>query len=234
MIYAASPKAWRKANGRNSMKARRIIFRILIILIIGVVLGSVLYTINAKRVMHNELPMPLGFGVSVVLTGSMEPTLKPNDLVVIVKADKYDVGDIVVYQKENELIIHRIVMISGDQVVTQGDNNNTADEPFLAGNIKGKMKFSIPFVGLIVRGLKSTPGVIIILALAFFLMYRSWQSEKNEGESELDDIKEQIRKLKSEIEANGGANSEPDAENEAKVSEKTGSEPAGPDEAQET
>ena len=96
------------------------------------------------------------------------------------------------------------------------------------------MKFSIPFVGLIVRGIKSTPGVIIILALAFFLMYRSWQSEKNEGESELDDIKEQIRKLKSEIEANGGVIAEPDAENEAKVSEETESEPAGPDEAQET
>ena len=213
------------------MKARRIIFRIVIILIIGVVLGSVLYTINAKRVMHNELPMPLGFGVSVVLTGSMEPTLKPNDLVVIVKANEYEVGDIVVYQKDNELIIHRIVMISGDQVVTQGDNNNTADEPFPTEDIKGKMKFSIPFVGLIVRGIKSMPGVIIILALAFFLMYRSWQSEKNEGESELDEIKEQIRKLRSELEADGGANSEPDAEDEAKASADISSEPAASDEA---
>ena len=57
------------------MKARRIVFRILIIVLIGVVLGSVVYTRNAKRVMHDEFPMPLGFEVSVVLTGSMEPTL---------------------------------------------------------------------------------------------------------------------------------------------------------------
>ena len=185
------------------MKARRIIFRIVIIVIIGVVLGSVVYTINAKRVMHDEFPMPLGFGVSVVLTGSMEPTLKVNELVFVVKADEYKEGDIVVYQKDNELIIHRIMLIDGDQVVTQGDNNNTADEPFPAASIKGKLKFSIPYVGLIIRGIKSVPGVIIILALSIFLMHRSWQKEKNDGDSELDAIKEQIRQLKNEVETSG-------------------------------
>lgn len=185
------------------MKARRIIFRIVIIVIIGVVLGSVVYTINAKRLMHDEFPMPLGFGVSVVLTGSMEPTLKVNELVFIVKADEYKEGDIVVYQKDNELIIHRIMLIDGDQVVTQGDNNNTADEPFPAASIKGKLKFSIPYVGLIIRGIKSVPGVIIILALSIFLMHRSWQKEKSDGDSELDAIKEQIRQLKDETVTSG-------------------------------
>ena len=182
------------------MKAGRIIFRIVIILIIGVVIGSTVYTINAKRVMHDELPMPFGFGVSVVLTGSMEPTLKVNELVFITKADDYNEGDIVVYQQNNDLIIHRIVMISGDQVVTQGDNNNTADEPFPPERIKGKLRFSIPYVGLLIRAIRSVPGVIIILGLSAFLMHRSWQKEKIDGDSELDAIKEQIRQLKNEME----------------------------------
>ena len=182
------------------MKARRIIFRIVIIVIIGVVLGSVVYTINAKRLLHDEFPMPLGFGVSVVLTGSMEPTLKVNELVFVVKADEYKEGDIVVYQKDNELIIHRIMLINGDQVVTQGDNNPVADDPVPMGSIKGKMKFSIPFIGLIVRGIRSVPGVLLILAASIFLMHRSWQKEKIDGDSELDAIKEQIRQLKNEVE----------------------------------
>ncbi len=182
------------------MKARRIIFRIVIIVIIGVVLGSVVYTINAKRLMHDEFPMPLGFGVSVVLTGSMEPTLKVNELVFVVKADEYKEGDIVVYQKDNELIIHRIMLIDGDQVVTQGDNNPVADDPVPMSSIKGKLKFSIPFIGLIVRGIRSVPGVLLILAASIFLMHRSWQKEKSDGDSELDAIKEQIRQLKNEVE----------------------------------
>ena len=186
-------------TGRSRMKARRIIFRIVIIVIIGVVLGSVVYTINAKRVLHDEFPMPLGFGVSVVLTGSMEPTLKVNELVFIVKADDFKEGDIVVYQKDNQLIIHRIIMINDDMVVTQGDNNDVPDDPIPLDSLKGKLKFSIPFIGILVRAIRSVPGVIIILVLAFFLMHRSWQKEKSDGESELDAIKEQIRQLKDEV-----------------------------------
>ena len=232
----------------QKMKARRIIFRIVIIVIIGVVLGSVVYSINAKRVMHDEMPMPLGFGMSVVLTGSMEPTLKVNELVFIVKANEYSVGDIIVYQKENQLIIHRIIQLSGDQVVTQGDHNNTADEPFSIKDVKGKLKFSIPYVGIIVRGIRSLPGVILILALAFFLMWLSWQSEKQAGDSELEELKEQIRKLKSELEADGNAMGGSGADNGSESvadnvpaadpveaeGEPVGIEPAKSDEALET
>ena len=190
------------------MKAKRIVFRILIIVLIGVVLGSAVYTWNAKRVMHDEFPMPLGFGISVVLTGSMEPRLHANDMVFIVKTkpEDYKVGDIAIYQQETTLVIHRIVSIddveSGDSTVTmvtlKGDNNNVADSPVKLSELKGRMVFSVPGVGLVVRAIKSTIGVILILALAFFLFHRSWQKEKEAGDAELDKIKDEIRQLKNE------------------------------------
>ena len=192
------------------MKARRIVFRILIIVLIGVVLGSVVYTWNAKRVMHDEFPMPLGFGVSVVLTGSMEPTLKANDMVFIVKTkpEDFKVGDVAIYQQQSTLVIHRIISIDeaegGETTVTlKGDANNTEDDPVKLSDLKGRMTFSIPFVGLIIRGIKSPIGVVLILALAFFLMHRSWQNEKAADDGELDKIKDEIRQLKSDVEAGG-------------------------------
>ena len=194
------------------MKAKRIVFRILIIVLIGVVLGSVVYTWNAKRIMRDEFPMPLGFGVSVVLTGSMEPRLHANDMVFIVKtapAD-YKVGDIVLYQEGSSLVIHRIIAIDGEgddaTVTLKGDANDVEDlldPPLKLKDLKGRMKFSIPYVGIIVRGIKSTIGVILILALAFFLFHRSWQKEKQAGDEELDKIKDEIRQLKDEVQTGG-------------------------------
>lgn len=182
-------------------------------MLIGVVLGSAVYTWNAKRVLHDEFPMPLGFGVSVVLTGSMEPRLRANDMVFIVKTspEDYKVGDIALYQDGSTLVIHRIISIDdvedGDStkrmVTLKGDANNASDTPISIKNLKGRLKFSIPFVGLLVRGIKSTVGVILILALAFFLFHRSWQKEKEAGDAELDKIKDEIRQLKDDVE-NGG------------------------------
>lgn len=182
-------------------------------MLIGVVLGSAVYTWNAKRVLHDEFPMPLGFGVSVVLTGSMEPRLRANDMVFIVRTnpEDYKVGDIALYQDGSTLVIHRIISIDdvedGDStkrmVTLKGDANNASDTPISIKNLKGRLKFSIPFVGLLVRGIKSTVGVILILALAFFLFHRSWQKEKEAGDAELDKIKDEIRQLKDDVESGG-------------------------------
>ena len=79
-------------------KTGRLIFRIALIVLLSVFIGTTVYTLNAKRVMHNALPMPFGVGSSVVLSGSMEPTLSVNDLVFIREADSYAEGDVVVYQ----------------------------------------------------------------------------------------------------------------------------------------
>ena len=182
------------------MKAGRIVLRAVLILVISLTLGLTVYTWNAKRMMHNELPMPFGVGASVVLTGSMEPTLRVNDLVVVRRADEYNVGDIVVFQQGNQLIIHRIIEKNDEEakITTKGDANNIDDGQIPVSAVKGKYSFRVPFVGLIVKGLKTVPGIIIVLSLSAFLMIRSWRNERMESDKDLDDLRKQIAELKGE------------------------------------
>lgn len=185
-----------------SLKRRQFILRIFVIVLISFFLGLTVYTINAKRVLHNLLPMPFGVGTAVVLSGSMEPTLSVNDLVFVEAAPDYQTGDIVVYQSSQELIIHRIVAVDGEAFITRGDANNTEDPPIEASVIKGKLVFVIPFIGLLIRGLQTLPGILIVLVIAFLLLRMSWRKEKDASRQEQDTIKDEIRRLKSQLEQN--------------------------------
>lgn len=182
------------------MNKKRIALRAVLIAVIGISIGLAVYSWNARRVVGNSMPMPFGIGVSVVLSGSMEPELSVNDLVVVKSADEYEIGDIVVYQSGNDLIIHRIIAINDEEekITTKGDANNVEDAEISISAVKGKLSFSLPFVGLIVRGLKTVPGTLIVILGSLFLMNLSWRKEKEEADSDIDRIKEEIRRLKAE------------------------------------
>ncbi len=182
------------------MKAGRVVLRALLIIVISVTIGLTVYTWNARRMFHNELPMPFGVGAAVVLTGSMEPTLNVNDLVVVKTADDYEIGDIVVFQQGNDLIIHRIIdkNVEEKRIVTKGDANNVDDGSIPLSAVKGKLSFSVPFVGLAVKALKSVPGIIIVLGTSAALMILSWKNERKESEKDLDAIRAEIAKLKGQ------------------------------------
>ena len=172
--------------------------RLLLLIGVGLVIGLSVYNWNARRVVGNELPMPFGIGVSVVLTGSMEPELSANDVIFVKKADDYSVGDVVVYSTGGSLTVHRIIFIEGDEVITKGDANDAEDKPINRSTIIGRVAWSVPYVGAVVRVLKTLPGTLLILVIAGYFIYRSWQKEKLAGDSEIEKIKEEIRQLKGE------------------------------------
>ena len=61
---------------------------------------------------------------------SMEPTINANDLTICDKSiTDYKTGMIIQYEKENNLIQHRIKTTYEDYLVTQGDNNLYEDAP---------------------------------------------------------------------------------------------------------
>lgn len=194
-----------KEGKKRSVK--RTIYRVVILLLISLIAGSAVYSFNARHVLHDQMPMPLGIGVSYVLSPSMEPKLHVDDLVFVRSADSYSVGDIVIYQEANALIIHRIIQIDGDTLITKGDNNNTADAPIQVSSVKGKMVFSVPFIGALVRLLQTTLAKIVLILLAALLLKLSWKKEKKSDEEELDQIKAEIRKLKAEQFPEAEANS---------------------------
>ena len=184
----------------NEKRSHRVLLRRVLLVVAGVVVGLKLYSWNASSLAGNQMPMPFGIGVSVVMSGSMEPELSVNDLVIVREAEEYEIGDVVVYQSGNVLVIHRIVDMDGTTVTTRGDANEVKDQPFDSSLIKGKLVCALPLVGGVVRVLKSTPGTIVLIGLIIFLMERSWQKEKSEDQEKLDSIKEEIRAIQKELE----------------------------------
>ena len=187
---------------KMSVKTKKIIqnvIRVLLLFIISLIIGITVYSVNAKSLRGDQMPMPFGIGISVVLTGSMEPTISTNDLIIVRETNDYEVNDIVVFQDHSSLVVHKIIRIDGEEIVTKGDANDTEDAPISVKQIKGEVVSIIPFFGLMVKFIKSPIGIVLILAGAIVLLRLSYKKEKEEKDSDLNKIKDEIRKLKEEM-----------------------------------
>ena len=174
------------------------IVRWCVLCMIGLGLGINVYLMNASHLMHNDMPMPFGYGASVILSGSMEPTLSIDDLIIVKEMEEYNVGDIVVYQNGGMNIVHRIIEINEQSVVTQGDANNASDGEVEFSAIKGKVIFSIPAIGAFIQVLKSPISTVVMICLSLWLTEMSFKGKKDSDEEKLALIREEIRKLKEE------------------------------------
>lgn len=172
--------------------------RLIVLIICGAVLGVNIYLANAKSLGRNQMPMPFGYGASVILSGSMEPELSVGDLIIVGESESYLEGDVVVFQDKTSLIVHRIVEIEGDSIITQGDANNGRDEPITADAIKGKVLFHIDGAGNVVDFLRTPVGTLIIVALAIALVEIPRRREKEADDAEKQKILEEIIRLKKE------------------------------------
>jgi len=112
---------------------------------------------------------------SVIATGSMEPEIKPGDMILVKKIRTEDdvhllkEGDIIQFKRGDILISHRITEIIEDKeqglkFITKGDNNSSADwEPVTPENLKGKVIGVVPKIGwpaLIIRQKNDIPDQI--------------------------------------------------------------------------
>lgn len=179
-------------------KKLKTVLRVIALCCVGAFLGFHIYMWNAQSLTGNVLPMPFGVGVAVVLSGSMEPELSVDDVIVVREQDQYQVDDVVVFQSSGALVVHRIIQMNGDKVVTKGDANNVNDDEMDVGKIKGKVVSHVDKLGGLVRVMKSPAVSVSLLAAAVFLLERSYRKEKEQGDVELDQIKEEIRRLKAE------------------------------------
>ena len=184
---------------KNNRKKKQILCRVLLV-IVGLILGLNLYFANAVNILGNQLPMPFGYGIANVLSGSMEPTFSKGTLLLVKDTQQVQKGDIVVYQSGKEMIVHRIIGMTDDKIITQGDANNVADKPFERTQIKGKVIGWIPVLGTVAAMLKTPIAVIIVLLLAFVLTEKSFRDQRDADDQELETIKAEIRRLKEENE----------------------------------
>ena len=188
--------AEKKSEERKKPKIGKIVLIVFVLLIIYICV----YSLIAKFTKNETLPMPLGFGAATVMTGSMEPTLNRDDLAIVYRTDKYSVGDIAVYQTGGTPVIHRITEIDEQTgtVVLQGDANNAADETISMNRLKGKYLFKIPFVGWLLKYLRTVPGIIMILILIATLFCLSVRAKEQDAEEKqkAEELKREILKLR--------------------------------------
>lgn len=174
------------------------VLRLILLVICGAVLGVNVYLANAKSLVGNQMPMPFGYGASVVLSGSMEPEFSKGDLIIVGEADSYQERDIVVFQDGASLVVHRIIEIDGEKIITQGDANNVPDEPIELSAIKGKVLFHIDKLGTIVSFFKTPVGTVLIIAAAIALVEIPRRREKDADDAEKQKILEEIKRLREE------------------------------------
>ena len=184
--------------------------KIIAAIIAALVIYCCVFSLGARMIKGDSMPMPLGFGAGVVLTGSMEPTLSENDLIIAVKAKEYSVGDIIVYQTGGTPVVHRVTEIDREAgvVTAKGDANNTEDPPFTISRIRGKVAFAVPYIGAAARCIKTVPGLIMVLVFIFTLFFLSVRAKGKEGQEDVTEslLEQQIEELKERLEAAAGGN----------------------------
>ena len=166
-------------------KIKKILKTIVDILTLSVFLILIIIIFSKVKMMFSGKNYFDFFGYSIfsVATGSMEPTLKQNDIILIKKEKDYNVDDIVTYENEGNYITHRIVTKRGKDLVTKGDANNTKDVPITIDDVIGKMVKVYPNAG-IWQKVFTTPQIIIMVFVTLILFdfafsYKGFKNKKN-------------------------------------------------------
>lgn len=125
-------------------------------LLLTVLLAALLVLVSAVTV----VPRMIGAVPLTVLTGSMQPSLDPGDLVVVRPTDTKSivVGDVVTFQpvsNDPALVTHRVIEVRRDAAgavsgfVTQGDANSASDDPIVPDQVMGRVVYSVPRIGYV-------------------------------------------------------------------------------------
>lgn len=121
----------------------------------------------------------------VVLSGSMSPSIPTGSVIYTRKLPEYWVGDVIAFQKGDQVVTHRLMIIEGldgqAQFRTQGDANNSLDQQSITqDNVLGKVFVKAFYIGYLVMFLKSVLGffLLIILPALLFIGLELWDMKK--------------------------------------------------------
>lgn len=139
-------------NSYAKGKILRILRRISLVVLVVVVSGLAFIAI-----------VP-GYSTYFIRSGSMTPTLKPGDLVITrpvggLFGSEIGPGSIVVFQRGNNVVTHRVIFFDNTTIVTKGDANEDPDNALVpVSQVLGIYFFKIPFVGYLVAFIRSKLG----------------------------------------------------------------------------
>lgn len=151
----------------------------------------------------------LGYRPIMILTGSMEPTIRTKGIAIskeVVGPSEIDIGDIVSFHVTQEdgsvvRVTHRIVNIDSRGIQTKGDNNSVIDPYYLTiDNIESKVVFIMNWTAILIEIWSTTSGKIwicsvcigtLLLYMSLKLLIKSFKLHKsNKRQLKLDDSNE--------------------------------------------
>ena len=121
----------------------------------------------------NLIPVPGNIEVKIVQSGSMEPTIKTGALVVLKPFDEYQIGDVIMFGEDTKTKVPTTHRIVADEVrsgvfyyTTKGDANEDNDpQPVAKTEVKGKVLFSIPYLGYVLDFAKKPLGFALLIGI---------------------------------------------------------------------
>lgn len=170
----------------------KIIISVLIYALYIIIIPIIIYDmfLIAQTIINpNKTPDFFGYKTFSIVTGSMEPTIKINDIIIVKKEDKKNIrkNDIITFKIENEIITHRVIDIAYDNgtliYTTKGDKNDVTDiERVQFEQIEGKYVTKITKIGKIFTILKNKYifSLILILLIIFYIIQRKTIQRKKE------------------------------------------------------
>lgn len=116
-----------------------------------------------------------GHRLYLIMSGSMEPTIKIKDAIITRYEAEPKEGDIIAFENGNAITVHRITKVytEGDNRLyqTKGDNNNAEDQGLVQkSQIKGTVKVIMPVLGQTIYFLQ-THFIVLILAIGIVVIY---------------------------------------------------------------
>ena len=136
---------------------------LLLVLLVFVIYGKVVMTFK------NAYPNYFGYTFFEVASGSMEPTLKINDVILVkITNDNLKKGDIVAFMNDETVITHRIIYLDENVLTVKGDNNNIVDKPITREQVIGKVVKIYPKLG-VWKKVITEPKILLAIFITLLL-----------------------------------------------------------------
>lgn len=154
------------------------------VLSVLLILGAIMILLTVVMTKSGEAPNIFGYSVFRVLSGSMEPAIRTDSLVVVQRTEAENIreGDVISFYSRDPSLegfvnTHRVVGVENSNgeitFTTRGDANQIADRyPVTSKDLIGKVVFVSLFLGKFVR-LLSNPLIflpLIVIPLAVILL----------------------------------------------------------------
>jgi signal peptidase I len=172
-------------------KIVKVIIDILTIFIFLVLILIILAKVN-MTINNRDYLSIFGYSFFKVATGSMEPSISENDIIVVKNNGQYQINDVITYKENDAYITHRVIAINDNSLITKGDANNTNDEAINKDTVLGVVVKDYKHLE-VWRKIFTTPSIIVTMFITLILFDFAFSYQKTDDKKNMNNIKPKIK-----------------------------------------